>query len=192
MMNADHERVEIASRPQLRRWFAKHHAQQESVWVVIWKKGHLGHVAYDDIVEECLCFGWIDSQPRSLDASRSMLRLSPRRATSAWSKKNKERVERLVAAKQMTRWGIARVEEAKRNGKWVHLDEVEALVVPRDLSAAFRAHPGAAREWKGFPRSVRRGILEWIAAARKPETRGKRVSETAAKAAQGIRANQWR
>lgn len=159
---------------------------------MVWKKGDPRHVPYGDIVEEALCFGWVDNLPRKLDAERSMLLVSPRRTGSAWSKLNKDRAERMIAAGLMTSAGLGRIAQAKKDGLWSKLDGVDALDVPDDLASAFKAHGMAAENWEGFPRSVRRGILEWIAQARRPETRARRISETASKAALNKRANQWR
>jgi hypothetical protein len=69
---------------------------------------------------------------------------------------------------------------------------VEALEIPADLAKAFRQQAGSAKNFEAFPRSVKRSILEWILQAKKPETRAKRVTETASLAAKNIRANQWR
>ena len=189
----DLPRVEIVSRAEWRKWLAEHHAKSGSIWLITWKKQHGGrHVTYDDIVEEALCFGWVDSLPRKLDQDRSMLLLSPRKPRSAWSRINKERAERLIAGKLMAPAGLKVIEAAKASGSWRALEEVENLVIPDDLARAFRNHAKAAANFAAFPRSVRRGILEWIAQARRPETRSKRVAETAARAAENIRANQWR
>jgi uncharacterized protein YdeI (YjbR/CyaY-like superfamily) len=185
--------VEVITREAWRAWLAAHYAQDESVWCVTYKAGaSKPRVGYDDLVEEALCFGWIDSAVRRLDAERTMLLMSPRRDKSAWSAINKARVDKLLAAGMMTPAGLAKVESAKASGLWTKLDAVEALTVPDDLAGAFRDHPGAEANWLSFPRSTKRGILEWIEQAKKPETRAARVMETAAKAAQNIRANQWR
>ena len=87
--------------------------------------------------------------------------------------------------------GQAAIDTAKANGAWELLDAVEDLVVPPDLAKAFRTHRGSAEVWESFPRSTRRALLEWIVQAKRPETRAKRVQETAEKAARGERANQW-
>lgn len=188
----DRKRVEIESREEWRLWLAGHHRHAESIWLVTWKKGDSRHVAYAEIVEEALCFGWVDSLPRKLDARRSMLLLSPRRAGSAWSKLNKERAERMITAGLMKPAGLARIREAKEQGLWTKLDGVDALEVPADLAAAFETNKPAADHWEAFPRSVKRSILEWIAQAKRPETRARRISETATLAARNERANQWR
>jgi uncharacterized protein YdeI (YjbR/CyaY-like superfamily) len=125
------------------------------------------------------------------DEQRSMRLLTPRKPGSGWSGANKVRIERLEAAGLMTPAGRARIDAARADGSWTTLDEVEALTVPDDLAAAFAEHPGSAQQWEGFPRSARRAILEWIVHAKRPETRARRVAETAEKAAHGERANQW-
>jgi len=187
-----HPIVEVDSRAAWRDWLLTNHRQSASIWLVTWKKGDPRHLPYGEIVEEALCFGWVDSLPRKLDDTRSMLLLSPRRPGSAWSRLNKERVERMIAADLMQPAGLRKVDDAKRDGSWNRLDLVETLALPEDLALALAGQPGATENWNAFPRSARRGILEWIDQARKPETRARRVSETAALAARNQRANQWR
>jgi uncharacterized protein YdeI (YjbR/CyaY-like superfamily) len=92
----------------------------------------------------------------------------------------------------MTAAGLAKVESSKQDGTWDALGEVEALVVPPDLGEALAANPTAESYFDAFPRSVKRAILEWIANAKRPETRARRISETVESAARNIRANQWR
>lgn len=121
-----------------------------------------------------------------------MLWFAPRKSGTGWSKLNKERVERLIAQGLMLPAGLAKVEAAKRDGSWTALDAIEALEIPPDLDKALSEQPEAKQHFEAFPRSVKRGILEWIAAAKKPETRAKRIAETAQLAAQNLRANQWR
>jgi uncharacterized protein YdeI (YjbR/CyaY-like superfamily) len=189
----DLPRVEISSRAQLRAWLEVNHATSGSIWLVTWKKQtRERHVPYDAIVEEALCFGWVDSLPRRLDAERTMLLLSPRKPRSAWSAANKARVAQLALAGLMSLAGLAVVEAAKKDGSWDFLDDVERLEVPADLAEALAAYPEAAQHFSAFPRSVRRAILEWIKQAKQPETRVKRVLETAALASENKRANQYR
>lgn len=181
------------SRAAWRRWLSAHHARSSGIWLVTWRKDSGGpYLAYDAIVEEALCFGWIDSKANKLDEARSMLWLAPRKAKTGWSKPNKIRVERLLANGQMAAAGLAVVEAAKRDGSWHALDAVEALEIPPDLAAALHAHPPAAECFEAFPRSVKRGILEWIGNAKRSETRAARVEQTAQLAAKNERANQWR
>jgi uncharacterized protein YdeI (YjbR/CyaY-like superfamily) len=185
--------LEASTLAEWRVWLSANHGTQESVWLVAFKKGSgLATFTLDEAVEEALCWGWIDSLPRKLDEQRSMLLFSPRKPNSLWSAVNKRRVERLTVEGRMQPPGLAKVEAAKASGTWFALDGVEALEIPPDLADAFAAHPGAQALFEAFPRSAKRGILEWILQARTPATRARRVRETAEKAAQGERANQWR
>jgi len=181
------------TRSQWRAWLAKHHTQIEGVWLISYKKATgKPRVDYDESVEEALCFGWVDSKGNKLDDERTMLYFAPRKARSGWSKPNKERVERLIGAGLMMPAGLAKVEAAKKDDTWTLLDSVEALEVPPDLKKALKVLPNALTNWDAFPRSAKRGILEWISNAKKPETRAKRIEETARLASENKRANQWR
>ncbi len=181
------------TRAAWRKWFEIHHTREEGVWLISYKKATgKPRIDYDEAVEEALCFGWIDSKPSKLDDERSMLWFSRRKPGTGWSKPNKERIERLIAHGLMMPAGLAKVDAAKRDGSWNSLYAVEALAVPPDLARKLAAVPDAKRYFDLFPRSVKRGILEWIATAKKPETRAKRVEETARLAAENKRANQWR
>ena len=155
------------------------------------RSGRAG-LSYEEAVQEALCFGWIDGKAAGLDDQRTMLRFSPRKRGSGWARTNKVRIERLLAEGLMAPAGLALIEEAKRDGSWTLLDDVENLVVPDDLAAALDAHPGARERWDALPRSVRRGALEQIVQAKRPETRAKRVAEFALVTAQGERPGQWR
>lgn len=186
----DFARVEVKSRAALRAWFAKNHAGGESVWIVTYKKAEgAAHVPYGDVRDEALCFGWVDSRPARLDEARSMLLVSPRKPKSGWSAINKARIRALTEEGRMTPAGLARIEAARKDGSWTKLDGVETLAEPKDLLAAFRRHAGSRANWSAFPPSARRGILEWIGAAKRPETRAARVEKTASEAERNIRAN---
>ncbi|MEM6596905.1 MAG: YdeI/OmpD-associated family protein [Cyanobacteria bacterium P01_C01_bin.69] len=180
----DHyERVEVVSREAWREWLRANYRQGESVWLVTYKK-HTGsrYLAYDAIVEEALCFGWIDSLPRRLDDDRTMLLLSPRKVKSVWSKLNKTRVEQLVANGLMMPPGLEKIAQAKADGSWIFLDEVEALIVPDDLSLALAASTEAKENFEAFSPSSKKGILQWVKMAKRAETRQKRIEKTVAAA----------
>lgn len=181
------------SRSEWRAWLEENHIRAQGIWLITFKKmTGQPRIDYGDAVEEALCFGWIDSKPSKLDETRSMLWFAPRKAGSGWSKPNKERVEKLLAAGLMAPAGLAKVEAAQQDGAWTALDAVEALQVPPDLEDALAIYPFATDYFQAFPRSVKRGILEWINSAKRPETRAKRIAETARLANDNLRANQWR
>ena len=110
---------------------------------------------------------------------------SPRKPKSAWSKINKASAERLVADGLMRDPGLRAVETAKANGSWSALDDIEALVIPDDLAAAFAAAPGTRDRFDRLSRSNRRIILQQIAAAKRPDTRARRIAAAVAAVAEG-------
>jgi uncharacterized protein YdeI (YjbR/CyaY-like superfamily) len=185
--------AQVTSRAQWRAWLTRHHASRTTgIWLVTFKKAEgTKHLPYDAVVEEALCFGWIDSKPRKLDAARSMLWLAPRKAGTNWSEANRKRVARLMAEQRMAPAGLAKVQAAMVDGSFTALEAVDALEIPPDLAAAFRKHRGSAANFAAFPRSARRAILEWILNAKRTETRAGRVTETATLAARNERAKQW-
>jgi uncharacterized protein YdeI (YjbR/CyaY-like superfamily) len=185
--------VHPLTRAEWRAWLEQHHGRAEGVWLVRYKQATgKPHVTYDEAVEEALCFGWVDSKGNKLDAERSLLWFAPRKRRSGWSRPNKERVERLIAAGLMAPAGMAKIEAAQADGSWGLLDAVESMEVPPDLAEALAAYPAAAANFAAFPPSAQRAILQWIVQARTPATRAKRVAETARLAQENQRANQWK
>ena len=173
-----------------RRWLTKHHADTDGVWLAGWKRASgKTPLDYGRIVEEALCFGWIDGLVNTLDDGRQAQLLTPRRRGSAWSRSNKERVERLVADGRMTEAGMRVIEAAKADGSWSMQDAAEALIEPAELADALDASPEARRQWDGFPASPRRALIWWVMSAKRDETRGRRVKSIVDEAAQGRRAN---
>jgi len=193
MNTAPPNSIHPLTRADWRTWLAENHTRTEGIWLVSYKKATgKSRFAYDEAVEEALCFGWIDSKGNKLDEERSMLWFAPRKARTGWSKPNKERVEKLIATGQMAAAGLSKIEAAKADSSWRALDAVEALEIPPDLGQALANYPTAADYFDAFPRSVKRGILEWITNAKTLATRSKRIEETARLAAENKRANQWR
>jgi uncharacterized protein YdeI (YjbR/CyaY-like superfamily) len=183
--------VTILSRADLRAWLAANHATAKAVWLASYKKHHPDYLAYEPQVEELLCWGWIDSVTRALDADRSMILVAPRNPKSAWSAINKAHVERARASGAMTPAGEAKIAAAQANGMWDFLNDVDALIDPPDLTAALK-DTGTTEFWAALPRSVRRGTLEWIKTAKTPETRAKRIRDVTDSAAQGLRPSPFR
>lgn len=182
-----------ANRAAWRRWLAEYHAQEASVWLILYRQESAGHnLTYAEAVEEALCFGWVDSKPNKRDAESYYLFMARRKPKSNWSKLNKERVARLEAEGLMADAGRAVIELAKQNGAWTALDAISDGVWPADFTEALAAVPVARQNFEAFPGSVTRGILEWIGNAKRPETRQARIEETVRLAAQNIRANQYR
>jgi uncharacterized protein YdeI (YjbR/CyaY-like superfamily) len=150
-----------------------------AVWLVYYKKGSgQPSITWDEAVEEALCFGWIDSKAKTIDDQTYMQYFSPRKPNSVWSRLNKSRLDHLMAAGLMREPGLRAIATAKANGSWSVLDDVEALIVPDDLAAAFATAPGAREGFERLSRSTRRNILHWIATAKRPATRANRIATT--------------
>ena len=168
-----------SSRSGWRRWLASNSERQDGLWIVYRKKtSSLDGPVYDDLVEEALCFGWIDSRVRRVDDDRVMQWFSPRRSGGLWSAVNKERVARLIASGHMTERGQAAIDLAKADGSWSQLDDVDALIVPHDLRTALQAVPDAEAAYEALSNSAKKQYLWWIHSAKRPATRASRIEET--------------
>jgi uncharacterized protein YdeI (YjbR/CyaY-like superfamily) len=149
--------VHPKTRAAWRDWLEQNHTRTAGIWLISYKKATgKARFAYNDAVEEALCFGWIDSKPNKLDEERSLLWFAPRKAGTGWSKLNKERIERLLQQGLMQPAGLAKIEAAKANGSWNALDAIEALEIPPDLELALTKHEHAQQNFAAFPKSVKR------------------------------------
>lgn len=159
------------------------------MWVASWKRA-TGRptVPYAQLVEQAICFGWIDSTVNTLDEERGLQLMTPRKARSGWTRLNRARVAALEAAGQMTDAGREAVAIAQANGWWDRYDAVEDLIEPPDLAQALDASPSARTAWDSFPPSARKQMLWTVISAAKPETRSARTAKIVAEAEQGRRA----
>ena len=186
------EIVEAPTRDIWRTWLEIHGAAEKGAWLVMQKKGSPNPgVTYEEAVEEALCFGWIDSRANRADETTYLQMFSPRKPGGTWAASNKARIERLIAEGRMMPAGLALIESAKADGSWNALDDIDALTMPDDLTAALAENPAARANFDAFPASSKKIILFWVASAKRPETRAKRIAEVAEKAARNERAAQW-
>ena len=182
--------VKAKDRKAWRAWLQQHHAMETRAWLVIPHKGKAkSDLDYNSAVEEALCFGWVDSTVNKYDAVSSVQYFAPRKAQSKWSITNHARVERLVREGLMTPAGQAVIDLAREHGTWEVLVAAQNTVVPDDLQRALSKTKTALKHFNAFPPSSRRMILEWIASAKRPETRRKRIAETLKLAARNLRAH---
>lgn len=177
------------SREAWREWLTQYHASVDGVWLARWTRATGGvPVSYEAIVEEALCFGWIDGLLNTLPDGRHAHLLTPRRPGSGWARSNKDRVGRLIAQGLMAEPGLAAINAAKADGSWSMQDAAEALIEPAELAAALDANPAARGQWNAFPRSPRRALIWWVMSAKRPETKARRVARVVDEAAEGRRA----
>lgn len=182
--------VYFRDRASLRAWLVEHHETHGAIWLEYDKASAGRRLSYDDIVEEALCFGWIDSVVGSVSSTRAKLYFSPRKSGSGWSALNKKRIARLEAAGLIEPAGRAKFDAAQADGSWSLLDAVEALEVPADLTRALAKNAAAKKNFAAFPPGARKQILYWIHTAKRAETRQKRIAETVELAARNLRANE--
>lgn len=182
-----------ASPQHWREWLQAHHAEKQSIWLIYHKKQSATlSLTWSQAVDEALCFGWIDSRAQPIDDERYRQFFSRRKPGSGWSKINKAKVERLLAAGLMAPAGLASIEAAKQNGAWTLLDEVEELRVPADLAQALATQPLAASFFESLSRTDRRNMLHWLVLAKRPATRQQRIAEIVDLAAQQLKPAQFR
>lgn len=176
-----------------RAWLQENHLSKQSVWLIYYKKkSKIPSISWSEAVDEALCFGWIDSTARPIDDEKYMQFFTKRKPNSVWSKINKDKVEKLIATGKMSQAGFESIEKAKQNGSWTILDEVEELIIPDDLEAAFQANEGSKDFFMSLSKSVRKAILQWLVLAKQQTTRQKRINEIAELAAQKLKPKQFR
>ncbi|WP_194972460.1 YdeI/OmpD-associated family protein [Aquiflexum lacus] len=181
------------NREEWREWLQDNHDIKQSIWLIYYKKkANVPTIAYNEAVDEALCFGWIDSKAKPIDDEKFMQFFCPRKERSVWSKINKEKVDRLIKEGLMTKAGFKIIEKAKQNGSWIILDEAEALIIPLDLEDELKKKPNAKDYYLGLSRSDKRNILQWLVLAKRPETRQKRILEIIDLAEQKQKPKQFR
>ncbi len=129
-----------SNRQEWRQWLQENHQSKQSVWLIYHKKKtNIPSVTWSEVVDEALCFGWIDSTAKPIDEEKYMQFITRRKPKSVWSKINKDKVQRLIDEDLMMPAGYVSIDIAKKNGYWSILDEVEALIIPPDLEMGFAA-----------------------------------------------------
>lgn len=176
---SDYPIVLFVDSTAFRAWLTTHHASRPGIWLRIAKAAApLESVTYAEALDVALCFGWIDGQKRSHDAESFLQKFTPRQKRSPWSKRNREHVERLIAAGEMQPAGLAAVAAAKADGRWDRAyDSPGKATVPDDFRAALDADPEASAFFETLTGMRRYAILYRIQTAIKPETRTRRIAE---------------
>jgi uncharacterized protein YdeI (YjbR/CyaY-like superfamily) len=176
---SDYPILLFADRAAFRAWLSEHHASQRGLWLRIAKAASpLQSVTYAEALDVALCFGWIDGQKKTYDADTFLQKFTPRQKRSPWSKRNREHVERLVAAGEMHPAGLAAVEAAKADGRWDRAyDSATTVTVPDDFQAALAEHTEAQAFFETLKGANRYAILYRIHTAVKPETRARRIAD---------------
>ncbi len=179
------EQVEISSAEELRNWLRQNHTQKESVWLVTYKKSvPEKYVSTDQVLDELLCFGWIDGIRRKLDEQKTMQLISPRRKEH-WAKSYKDRASELIKAGKMQDAGYKSIESSKQQGLWDFMDDVDQLMVPNDLQEALNKVANAAEFFYAINPSSKRFVLRWLKLAKTEKTRTARITQLVELSAKG-------
>jgi len=172
--------LHVVTREEWRAWLAAHHETETEIWVVYYKQ-HTGRprISYDELVEEALCFGWIDSLVRRLDDDRYAQKVTPRKNTSKWSEPNLRRFAELVKNGRMTAAGLAKgpPPDVTPARKPVAPPSSADDEVPRYIQQRLRTNAKAWQFFQDLAPSYRRLYVKWIETAKREETRQKRLDE---------------
>ncbi len=165
-----------------RAWLEKNHDKAGEIWLTYYKKNSgKPSVTYEEALQEALCYGWIDSTIGKLDGERYVQRWTPRKPQSVWSASNKARIRKLIAAGLMAPPGLAAIAAAKKNSSWNKLNDIERIDrgggPPPEVRAAIEAQPGLKEKFAALSASRRKMLSYWIASARRPETRDRRIGQ---------------
>jgi len=179
----------FADQAALERWLEDEGATAPGVYVKLAKKGAgVPSVTYAELVESCLCFGWIDGRSNRLDDRFYLQRITPRRSRSVWSQKNVEAAEELIRAGRMRPAGLAAVEAARADGRWERAYAGAATItVPDDLAAALAADPAAQEAFATLDGTNRYAVLWRVHTAASPATRAGRIAALVQMLAEGRR-----
>lgn len=176
-----------------RKWLEENHLSKKNVWLVFYNKNSKKKsITWSDAVDVALCFGWIDSKKIKIDEITSHQYFCKRKPNGTWSKINKEKVQRLIKTGLMTKAGYECIETAQQNGSWTILDEVEELIIPKDLENAFKKQNGAKDYFLSLSKSKRKAILQRLVLAKQSETRQKRIDEVLKQTSQKKKPKQFR
>jgi uncharacterized protein YdeI (YjbR/CyaY-like superfamily) len=162
-------------------WLAQNYDRKDVVWLVFRKKGK-GPVPFDyqAALDEALCMGWVDSLLKKIDEASYMRKFTPRKTTSTWSERNKERVEQLILEGRMKLPGMKTIEVARGNGMWdkgIKIPDVDDTL-PDALLSAFQGSQQARDHYFGMPVRAQKQFNIWINMAKRAETVRKRVDES--------------
>ena len=158
------------------KWLEKHHDTESEVWLIFYKL-HTGvkSIAYQDALDEALCFGWVDSLVKRIDDDRFARKFTPRKADSHWSAINRKRYAELKAAGRVMPSGVARAPTDKGYEERQRFEMPDA--VPRYIQAAIKMEPAAWKYFQALSPSHRRKYIGWIETAKGEETKLRRLDE---------------
>lgn len=172
----------VTNRDQWRDWLYENHAANAGIWLIFYKKETCKPtIAYEAAVEEALCFGWIDSIIKKIDTARYARKFTPRSDKSNWSPLNKKRANKMIKEGRMTEVGLAKIKAAKKTGLWAKDPRPQiSLDIPPEFAKALARNNKAKENFDKLAPTYRKHYIGWIAVAKRPETRKRRITESIA------------
>jgi uncharacterized protein YdeI (YjbR/CyaY-like superfamily) len=172
----------VTNRDQWRDWLSQRHDGEVGVWLVFYKKAtSRPTIQYEAAVEEALCFGWIDSIIKRVDGEKYVRKFTPRKDKSNWSALNRKRAAKMIKAGKMTDVGLAKIKVAKKTGLWDQDGRpVTSLGISPEFADALAGNKRANECFEELAASYRKHYIGWIAVARRPETKKRRINESIA------------
>jgi uncharacterized protein YdeI (YjbR/CyaY-like superfamily) len=165
------------NRPNWRDWLAEHGKTETEVWLIYYKAASgKPTISYEDSLEEALCYGWVDSIIQKIDEEKYARKFTPRKSGSKWSELNKHLVAKLVKEGRMTEAGLAKVDFPLAEAPAARPTR-PALSLPEWLKEGLMTSPAAWENFQKLAPSHRRNYIGWISAAKREETRQKRIRE---------------
>ena len=174
--------LDVPGREEWRNWLREHHDLESQVWLVFHKRHtRRPSIAYDDAVDEALCFAWIDSLIKRLDDERYARKFTPRKPDSRWSTSNRKRYAQLEADGRLMQAGLNRA-PTDRNGD---APRPSPSTIPPYIQQALGRRPTARSYFESLAPSYRRMYIAWIDSAKQQETKMKRLQEAIGRLAAG-------
>ena len=173
--------LDVQTLEQWRRWLTDHHDTESEVWLVFHKR-HTGRpsIAYQDALDEALCFGWVDSLIKRLDDARYARKFTPRKPDSKWSTVNRTHYARLKASGRLKPAGLTRAPTDRSYDK-----PPLPSTLPTDIQETLQRSPRAWRNFESLAPTHRRNYIAWINSAKQQETKLRRLREAIRLLAEG-------
>jgi uncharacterized protein YdeI (YjbR/CyaY-like superfamily) len=166
------------SADQLHAWFGQHHASASHLWIGFHKKTSAsGGLQYAEALDAALCFGWIDGVRKSISATSYMIRFSPRKSKSIWSRINIKRALELSASGQMHPSGLKVFESRREEATERYSYEQGKLQMPPSYLARFQQNQKAWRYFQSTPVGYQRKATWWLISAKQEPTRERRLEQ---------------
>ncbi len=172
----------VTDRDKWREWLSENHVAKVGIWLVFYKKEtSRPTIAYEAAVEEALCFGWIDSIIKKIDAAKYVRKFTPRSDKSKWSQLNKKRANKMIRQGRMTEVGLAKIKAAKKTGLWDKDPRPQiSFDIPPEFAKALARNKKAKEYFSKLAPSYRKHYIGWITVAKRPETKKRRIDESIA------------